>query len=481
MRFFCLYFLISISFILTGCNKMLNQQPLSELPYDQFWQTANDAKFGNAAIYSGLQKTFSSSFIEWGDARSDNLKAAGTGDAQVSIAYNGLTALTLSADWTNLYSTIARANLAIKYVPNIKDALLTNTLRNNYLAQAYASRAFLYFWAVRLWGDVPVRLTPYETLDSVPTLCRSNKDSVLNNVIIPDLKKALKLSDKNSLSTFEINQAAILSMLTEVYLWQHDYTNVINTTDQLIALKRYDLASQGNYRNVFSDGNTIENIWSLNWNYLTDGYNNIAAKLGSTSNTSNFQIDVPFTIWESAASLGDLRRSLNYDTTLVSSGITVIWKFYPLDPTSGKPLVPNRIQNQVKLPFYRWADILLMRAEAFNWALNDKAYAISLVNRIRTRANAKLLTASNYSTQLDLEWAILTERQLELFAEGKRWFDLVRTNRVLDILDPIITNRQILGHVTVTGFKDPRKILWPISRTVLNADLTLTQNPPYSK
>ncbi len=481
MRLFCLYFLICVSFILMGCNKMLNQQPLSELPYDQFWKTANDAKFGNAAIYSGLQKTFSSAFIEWGDARSDNLKAAGTGEAQVSLSYNGLTALTLSTDWTNLYTTIARANLAIKYVPSITDPSLTNTLRNNYLAQAYAVRSFLYFWAVRLWGDVPVRLTPYENLDSVPNLGRSNKDSVLNNVIIPDLKKALKLSDKNSLSTYEINQAAILSMLSEVYLWQHDYLNVINTTDQLIALKRFDLAPQGTFRNVFSDANTIENIWSLNWNYLTDGYNNIAAKLGSTSNTSNFGIDVPFTIWESATSLGDLRRSLNYDTTLVSSGITVIWKFYPLDPTSGKPLVPNRSQNQAKLPFYRWADILLMRAEAFNWAMNDKTNAISLVNKVRARANAKLLNASNYSSQLDVEWAILTERQLELFAEGKRWFDLVRTNRVIDIMDPIITNRQILGNINVTGFKDSRKILWPISRTALTADPSLIQNPPYSK
>ena len=481
MRFFYLYFSICFTFILTGCNKMLDQQPLSELPYDQFWQTANDAKFGNAAIYSGLQKTFSNAFIEWGDVRSDNFKAGGTGETQVGIALNGLTALTPTADWTNLYSTIARANLAIKYIPNIKDALLTSTLRSNYLAQAYASRAFLYFWAVRLWGDVPVRLIPYESLDSVPNLARSNKDSVLNNVIIPDLKKALKLTDKNSLSTYEINQAAILSILTEVYLWQHDYINVINTTDQLIALRRYDLASQGNYRNVFSEGNTNENIWSLNWNYLTDGYNNIGSRLGSTSNTSSFEIDAPFKIWESAASLGDLRRSLNYDTTLVSAGITVIWKFYPLDPTSGKPSVPNRIQNQVKLPFYRWADILLMRAEAINWALNDITNAISLVNKVRARANAKLLSASTYTSQSDVEWAILTERQLELFAEGKRWFDLVRTNRVLDVMDPIITNRQILGHLTVTGFNDPRKILWPISRNVLNADLSLTQNPPYSK
>jgi hypothetical protein len=489
---FSLYLIILI--ILSSCNKQLNQAPIAEIEYQSFWKTASDAKYGMAAVYSGLQKTFDNTFTEWGDARSDNFSSSGTGENQVSISYNGLTATTASADWGDLYNAISRTNLAIKYLPTITDPAFTTTQRNHYLGQAYAVRAFLYFWAVRLWGDVPLRLVPYETIDSTPNLARTSKDTVFYKVIIPDLKKALTLIDKKSLNTFEITTPAILSIQTEVYLWLHDYQNVLSTTSQLIALNKFKLASADNYKDVFITATTSENIWTLNWNYITDGANGIGIKIGSNSNTSNYQIDVPLKIWEADAKTNptpDIRRFLNYDSSLAASTSStgqitvpqVIWKFYPIDITTGKPLAPSRTQNQVKLPFYRWPDILTMRAEALNWLNNDKNGALSIVNQIRRRANAIIIdsTKNKYKNQLEVENAILDERQLELFAEAKRWFDLVRTNRVLDVMDPIIRNRQAAVNASITGFSDARKILWPISRTALNADPFLIQNQPYSK
>src|SRR3954468_22674008 len=156
-------FIISLfGFIISGCKKELNQQPISDLSSASFWKTAEHAQLGNAAIYDGIQKTFSSngSFTEWADARSDNFTFGGTGENQINIVLNGLNATTASASWNNLYLTIARANLAIKYLPGISE--LSEVQRNNYLAQAYGVRAYMYFWAVRLWGDVPLRLVPYE-------------------------------------------------------------------------------------------------------------------------------------------------------------------------------------------------------------------------------------------------------------------------------------------------------------------------------
>ena len=142
-----LFYITITSFVLftIGCKKQLDQQPISDLSSALFWKTAEHALLGNASIYDGMQKTFSSngSFTEWGDARSDNFTFGGTGENQVNVALNGLTATTGSASWDNLYLTIARANAAIKYLPNISE--LSEVQRNNYLAQTYDIRAYMFF------------------------------------------------------------------------------------------------------------------------------------------------------------------------------------------------------------------------------------------------------------------------------------------------------------------------------------------------
>lgn len=463
-----------------GCKKQLDQQPISDLSSSLFWKTAEHAQLGNAAIYDGIQKTFSSngSFTEWGDARSDNFTYGGTGENQINVVLNGLNSTTGSASWDNLFSTISRANFAIKYLPGISE--LSEIQRNNYLAQAYGIRAYMLFWAVRLWGDIPLRLTPYEDITEDPNVPRTPADSVLNSVIIPDLQKAFTLADPNANNVFELNSRGILSILAEVYLWQKNYAKVIEKTDQLIATKKYSLAPASAYRDLFVTAGTKENIWSLDWDYLVDGGNGIAGKIGSSDQTSNYYIDsVPLLRWENDKS--DIRRGNVYDTTVSNAlqRVISIWKFYPLDAATGKPAVPSRAQNQVKLPLYRWADILLMRAEALNWT-GDKPGAFALVNQVSARANVAPLDESNYNTQTDVETAILDERQLELFAEGKRWFDLVRTGRVLDVMDPLTRQRQRNLGIGETGFTDPRKILWPISRDALIGNPLLIQNPPYS-
>ena len=476
------------SMLLIGCKKDLNQQPISDLSSEVFWKTAEHAQLGNAAIYDGIQKTFSGngSFTEWGDARSDNFTFGGTGENQINVVLNGLNSLTASASWNNLYLTIARANVAIKYLPGISE--LSELQRNNYLAQAYGIRAYMYFWAVRLWGAMPVRLIPYENINEDPNIARSPADSVINNVIIPDLLKANTLVNKSSTNVFELNTGGILSILAEVYLWKKDYANVISTTDQLITLNRYALTPSTpvflTYKDIFVSGSTKENVWTLHWDYLVDGGNGIGGKIGSSDQTSNYYIDsISLLKWETNKQ--DIRRGITYDTTIANAlqRIIQIWKYYPIDPSTGKPVVPSRAQNQVRLPLYRWADILLMRAEALDWGNNDKTGAIAIVNQIRTRVKAGNVNAANYNnfaSQLDVETAILDERQLELFAEGKRWFDLVRTGRVVQVMDPVIKHRQSLLGIGQTGFTDARKILWPISRDALTRDPLLIQNPPYS-
>lgn len=66
------------------------------------------------------------------------------------------------AKWTTLYQMINQTNLAIKYVPNISMPDVAD--RNDYLGQAYALRALAYFYAIRVWGDVPLFIEPTESI-----------------------------------------------------------------------------------------------------------------------------------------------------------------------------------------------------------------------------------------------------------------------------------------------------------------------------
>jgi hypothetical protein len=77
------------------------------------------------------------------------------------------------------------------------------------------------------------------------------------------------------------------------------------------------------------------------------------------------------------------------------------------------------------------------------------------------------------------ENAILEERKLELFMEGKRWFDLVRTGKVITVMDPYYRKRQAARGTQPSGFGDPRTVLWPLSTAVINSNRSLIQNPPY--
>jgi len=135
--------------------------------------------------------------------------------------------------------------------------------------------------------------------------------------------------------------------------------------------------------------------------------------------------------------------------------------------------------KNVYLPMYRLADMYLLYAEALNKS-GDRPNALKYLNVVHQRAGLPAYVIGQVNTETSMEDTLLVERQKELFAEGKRWFDLVRTDHVLQIMDPILKQRQSQAGADTTGFgNDKRKYLWPLHRNVLNANSQLVQNPPY--
>lgn len=470
------FILIPLLLIVTACGDFLTEEPVSQLSADKFWKKQDDIIAAVAGMYDGLQLVISDRYIDWGEGRSDNLTNGGTGTIEINFALNAMTADMANVSWDNLYRVIARANLIIKYVPLTPAADLSEVEKNNYLAQAYAMRAYCHLLGVKVWGDIPLMTEAVTDRNLKPF--RTPVADVLAQVV-EDLNTALPMILLTNKNVYEINHGVILAMLTDAYMWQKDYDKVIETTD-LLMTKGYSLVqTPEDWNKIFSSPSTSkEAIWSIFWSFDQDKANGLAGKIGSGTNTSPFEIDDNLlTRWELQKK--DFRRYLTYDTLQAPAlAVTDIYKHYPL--VGGKQTLPATNEAVVQNSLYRLADILLLRAEAFN-KLHDEPAAVALLNQIKVRAKVAPVTEDMFNDEDELEKAILDERQFELFAEGKRWFDLRRTGHVVEVMDPLLRQRQLAKGLTVVGFVHPGMELFPISRDALNENRNLEQNDPYSR
>lgn len=486
-----------ISTLFFGCSKLLDKKPISSLSKDQFWKSPDDAQAWMAGMYDGMQKTLSLRYLEWGEVRSDNLENYGTGLDQVKMLNNGITSDLAQCDWTDLYNVISRANFAIKYIPLTPK--VDPSVLKKYLGQAYAMRAYMYFYAIRVWGRVPLITEPYEGGSQKQFYKRSPIDS-LKVQIQADLDQAISLLSADPV-VFYINKGGALAMKMDVHMWFHEYDKAILASDAIIALNQYSLVTNAtDWKYIFTAPDASkETIFNMYWSYLEDGTGSGATQLlGSASNNSKYKAQD--SIWFALVDRGkkDARMWLCFDTVsmfnnggklpigylnysdIKSTGKFVEWDF-------GKQVFKyyNNNQSDIRVPLYRFADIMLLRAEALN-QVNRKPEALVILNNIRKRVGymvtAESQLGANPSTY-DVESLILAERKLEFFGEGKRWFDLIRTNRVLGVMDLVLKKRQAAAGLPLEGFGDPNKILFPLASKVFeaNPELVGDQNPPYSE
>jgi starch-binding outer membrane protein, SusD/RagB family len=501
--------IIGVIVMLGSCKKFLTQDSLTQALPSDYFQTVKDINSSLAGMYSSFQTEMKNNYFYWGECRSDNFTIGNWPNSTINeLAVNGLTPANGACSWANLYKVIGRANNCIKYIPNVSkfDNAATGTVINNAMAQCYAMRAMSYFYIVRLWGDAPVWTTPYEDLNQNPRRARAPKDSIMNSVIIPDLLNAYNIIQKGQTPTvWYIGEAAIASMLADAYMWNKDYANALLWFPKVFAAKAPtgkvlcsptlgpQLADIGYKANALptdvaavkaqaildetnlwkapflTPATCIESIWSINWDYLTNGYQNLPVAV-SQSNNPVAQDSTIFTDWQK--NTVDIRWSVTYDKTAV-----------PRDKLTKYLSLPTNAGNQSNqyLVMYRLADQILLYAEALN-ATGNATEALRVINLIRTRAylTPLLITDPLVSTQAALQTTILNERRLELFGEGKRWFDLVRTNNVITVMDPTLKLRQKRVGALQTGFGDPQRILWPISRQLIeDSQGVLKQNLPY--
>lgn len=489
-------FLITVS---TGCKKFLTEVPLSSSTLENYFTKKADLTAAVTAMYASFQHEMTGAgtsstwgkYHYWGEGRSDNFDRSGYANSiMTELSLNGLTSTNQATDWSGLYRTITRANTCIKYLPGIPkhDPKVTKDILENSLAQAYAMRAMCYFYIIRLWGDAPIWTEPYDDVAKTAEKKREPVEKILDSLIIPDLNNAYSLIGSGKTSdVWTIGEGAICAMMANVYMWKQDYPNAIIWIKNLFKAKAStgkvfggnspsDIVSMADWKNLFlTPDKTIENIWSIHWDFNVNGcacmpssiyYNNSPVEIDSVVRTDwpmdTLDIREKQTIDPNVGYHGWLLKY--YPNTVAAQG----WK--PVDDVKALP---------VYLVMYRLGGIYLLYAEALNKTGNT-ADAVKYLNFIHTRAGLPAYQESDFANQDELEDAILDERRWELFGEGNRWFDLVRTNHVNKVMDPVLKIRQEKFGIGASGFGSNKdKVLWPLNRDVLEDNKLLVQNPSY--
>ncbi len=475
----------SAGILIFSCNKLV-ENPNSIVTTAQFYKTQSDAVAAVNAVYSTLNTDAAADFPIYG--RNLNLLTGNGSDDQIFSPSNtnpdvralGTTTYVAANDrvkknWQQHYFGISRANVAIDNIPNIN---FDTTLKFRLVREAKFIRALLYFNIVRFWGDAPLILhDPSSTDVSKLKVTRSPKDSVYLQ-IISDLTDAANLPKVYSgADKGRATSGAAHALLAKVYLTRRQWDKALAELTQVIT-GGYGYNLFANYNDAFQKAtkNGIEHIFSVQFE-TNLGAKNSTQSLSSASlssfNPSVYPGDGPAdsTIYQ-LFSANDTRRAVTFFTTQynAATGQTVNFgaaRFAKFIDYSLSPLT-NQSQSGMNFPVIRYADVLLMYAEALN-ELNGgpttEAYAA--INRVRERAHIDDLAVG--LNQADFRDSVFLERRKEFIQEGNRWFDLSRRGGTY-LYDAL----RKFPAKTGAAVKDT---LYPVPQSEIDLNPLLTQNP----
>jgi starch-binding outer membrane protein, SusD/RagB family len=472
--------IIFLTIVCSACENFLEQVPESARSEVNFFKTSADFLNANVGMYSslklnGIYGSGTGSLFYLQETVSDNTNIGTTrqivnvpefeiDDFNISIANN-----VIQRAWESHYITIGRANVILGRLPT---ATFDQALKDRLEGEALFMRAMMYFNLVRLFGDVQLvttEITDFAALNNTP---RTPQAEIYNQII-----SDLKVAETKLPAVIPANEAgrasrwAAKSLLGKVYLTNKNYTDAAAKLLEVITSSGRSLMT--NYAQVFSFQTTFAantevifavqyksgqigqggNLWSA-WAPFNAG----AVLLGPIGGAGG-GFNRPTADMAAAYEPNDVRRNASLATSYQNGAIPVnesfVVKFRQQGALGG--------DEDTDFPILRYADVLLMYAEALN-ELNQTAQALPFLNQVRTRAG---LPAKNSLTQAEFRLDMEQERRVELAFENHRWPDLVRTDRYLTVMT---------GKGLPT--KDFHK-LYPVPQRETDLNKGLGQNPGY--
>ena len=499
-------FLIILGILFTSCS--LEEEP-PFLANENVYSSASNATSALFGVYEAMvqYEYYGNEFLFLTNVNSGLMVSRRTGNNNKNSYNSTLSSLKPSSglvaienSWTGIYQTIGRTNEVINSAtasenPSTPDELIINDV----IGQAYFVRAFNYFNLVRLWGEIPLRVTP--TTTETVHLAKSPIEAIYAQIII-DVKRAQQLMNGAVASGTPKPQAADM-LLSKVYMtlatassaiqdsslnyWQLAYDEAIKAYGTYDLLPSYDdlfLGTNGN--------NTGESIFELqsvvgasldHTRAFTPNWYTTAATFGW------FKINIENYDLHAVTYPNDPRLATTYVSTWTRGNNGSIERSYPTNTARSNfgnsfPYLfklgsrdPNNAVRETNKNFkiYRYSDLLLMLSEISNELQNgqEMTYVTEVLGRVGLSPHA------GYSGGQDsFRTAIMKEYQFELMGEGHDWFNNRRRgyNYFLNtIIIPHNTAASFNNSVDVTHDTDETMVMSiPMAVAEINANYEIS-------
>ena len=474
--------ILSIAFFvgcaLCSCDDVLDALPEDKLPEETFWQTPGNVRAFVADVYSRAFPLEYEMHPCFDEAMSDNSHMAWEGwYTDIKLVANGsylTTTSVINNNWAYAYTNI---RMACQFLQNIEKCVELDTVEKESLTgQVRFFLAYSYIRLVALYGDVPL-IEKVLTEGEAKVQTRTPKAEVLT-FAHGQLDQAIKELEGKTLEKGRVTVGACKALKARAYLWENDYSNLLSVTSELIG--KYSLYTEGEtpYADLFNGnaedadeiilarehthttgsittGNRLNQAFFLK---EMSGGDALRALTPTGSLVDAYPMADGRLIHESGSTYDPkdpyrdrdprLAQSIIYPTSTIRESKTMTWVLY--DPESEKSIPGQRydakepsssgycdwsdhamiqiLDGGVDVIYFRYADVLLMHAEAL---LETKGIAASseifaIINQLRDSCGGGRVTEANYTSEDALRTLVRNERRVELANEGLRFFDIRR-------------------------------------------------------
>jgi starch-binding outer membrane protein, SusD/RagB family len=447
-------------------DEFVDRDPVYSIDSENYFNSEADYKQALIAAYDLLQASYIN--VLMGEIASDNTLAGGE-SATEAIQFKQIDDMIHTPNnqglkdlWNWMFAGVNRAS----YILEFKDKTDFEG-KAQIIAEARFLKAYYQFELVKWFGGIPMKGDARFKLNDEKTIPRSSVDAVYTS-IENDLLLAIADLSATAPETGRATKGAAQALLGKVYLYHEKFVDSANVLETLINSGSYSLVS--NYNTIFENNNenNVESVFEVQYTdaegasftCLQCSEGNVAVGFNGPRNytgtlfDSGYSSNVPTQESYDAYETGDNRRDvaiLNMVTWSASTGASYV-PGYQNTGFFNKKYIPRQgdlnigdqnLTNPNNYRAIRYADVLLMAAEAYNRGGINEQKAQDYLNEVRRRAFGDTnhdISASGSS----LTDFILAERRLELMGEGHRFFDLVRTDRASQAIDNFTSNKNEL-------------------------------------